>query len=205
LPQAILLARRQARENDERYKERFGWGEVVWTELRSETIGEDYYRVVLQFSRPQRGILEAQTGEEEFLFDLTGILQDRQVLLWPEGLQMGEPERPPQTSGEEHEVAQAVTEKVREFEFLRQWGLEGDGLRIRIAVDEVGNVYVLDFGNCQVQVFDGMGRYLRQWGTEGTGDGQFRDVAGIALDRTGNVYVLDTGNQRVQVFAPFKP
>ena len=116
MPQAILLARRQARENDERYKERFGWGEVVWTELRSETIGEDYYRVVLQFSRPQRGILEAQTGEEEFLFDLTGILQDRQVLLWPEGLQMGEPERPPRTSGEEQEVAQAVSVNVREAE-----------------------------------------------------------------------------------------
>ena len=27
LPQAILLARRQARENDEGYKESFGWGE----------------------------------------------------------------------------------------------------------------------------------------------------------------------------------
>jgi uncharacterized membrane protein YhaH (DUF805 family) len=92
LPTAILRARRLARENDERYKERFGWGEVVWTELRSETIGEDYYRVVLQFSRPQRGILEAQTGEEEFLFDLMGILQDRQVLLWPDGLHAGEGE-----------------------------------------------------------------------------------------------------------------
>ena len=62
IQQAVLRARRQARENDERYKERFGWGEVVWTELRSETIGEDYYRVVLQFSRPQRVILEEQTG-----------------------------------------------------------------------------------------------------------------------------------------------
>jgi len=116
LPQAILLARRLARENDEGYKESFGWGGIVWTELRSETIGEDYYRVVLQFNRPQRGVLEAQTGEEEFLFDFTGILQDRQVLLWPEGLQMGEPERPPRTSGEEQEVAQAVTEKVSEVE-----------------------------------------------------------------------------------------
>ena len=85
MPQAVVRARRLARENDERYKERFGWGEVVWTELRSETIGEDYYRVVLQFSRPQRGILEEQTGEEEFLFDFTGTLLDRQVLLWPEG------------------------------------------------------------------------------------------------------------------------
>ena len=92
LQQAVLLSRRQARESDERYKERLGWEEIVWAELRSETVGEDYYRIVLQFRRPARGILEEQTGEEEFLFDLTGVLQDRQVLLWPEGLSAGEGE-----------------------------------------------------------------------------------------------------------------
>jgi hypothetical protein len=67
LQQAVLLSRRQARESDERYKERLGWEEIVWAELRSETVGEDYYRIVLQFRRPTRGILEEQTGEEEFL------------------------------------------------------------------------------------------------------------------------------------------
>ena len=92
LPQAVLLARRQARESDERYKERLGWEEIVWAELRSEAVGEDYYRIVLQFRRPARGILEEQTGEEEFLFDLTGVLQDRQVLLWPENLSAGQGE-----------------------------------------------------------------------------------------------------------------
>jgi hypothetical protein len=92
LQQAVLLSRRQARESDERYKERLGWEEIVWAELRSETVGEDYYRIVLQFRRPTRGILEEQTGEEEFLFDLTGVLQDRQVLLWPESLSAGQGE-----------------------------------------------------------------------------------------------------------------
>ena len=125
LETAALLARRQARQNDETYKERFSWEEVVWTELRSEAVGEDYYRIVLQFRRPARGILEEQTGEEEFLFDTTGILQDRQVLVWPDGLQMREPDRPPQTSGEEQEDAHAVTEKVGEFEQHFQQ-MEGD-------------------------------------------------------------------------------
>ena len=92
LQQAVLLSRRQARESDERYKERLGWEEIVWAELRSETVGEDYYRIILQFRRPARGILEEQTGEEEFLFDLTGVLQDRQVLLWPESLSAGQGE-----------------------------------------------------------------------------------------------------------------
>ena len=85
LPQAVILSRRLGRENDEHYKERLGWTEVVWTELHSESVGEDYYKVVLQFRRPGRGIPEEQTGEEEFLFDFMGILQDRQVLHWPEG------------------------------------------------------------------------------------------------------------------------
>ena len=103
LPQAVLAARRLARENDEHYKEGLGWTEVVWTELHSETVGEDYYKVVLQFRRPGREILEEQTGEEEFLFDLTGILQDRQILVWPEGLQMPE-------EGQSHRTSDGLLE-----------------------------------------------------------------------------------------------
>ena len=41
--------------------------------------------MVLQFRRPARGLREEQTGEEEFIFDLTGSLIDQQVLVWPEG------------------------------------------------------------------------------------------------------------------------
>ena len=84
-----MVALRRWTEYCQRYKERLGWEEIVWAELRSEAVGEDYYRIVLEFRRPARGILGEQTGEEEFLFDLTGVLQDRQVLLWPEGLNAG--------------------------------------------------------------------------------------------------------------------
>ena len=84
LDQAVLQARHLARQDEARYLERLGWEEVVWTEISSEQ-REDSYRVVLKFRRPARGLQEEQTGEEEFLFDLTGVLQDRQVLLWPEG------------------------------------------------------------------------------------------------------------------------
>ena len=83
LDQAVLTARRLVREDEERYLHRLGWDTIVWTETDSEQ-REDSYRVVLQFRRPERGLREEQTGEEEFIFDLTGGLQDRQVLLWPE-------------------------------------------------------------------------------------------------------------------------
>ena len=78
LDQAILLARQQAREDGERYRQRLGWEEIVWSEISSEQ-REDTYRVVLQFRRPARGLREQQTGEEEFVFDLTGTLEFRQV------------------------------------------------------------------------------------------------------------------------------
>ena len=89
LDQAVLQARRLVRQDEARYLERLNWDEIVWAETSSES-REDSYRVVLQFRRPARGLREEQTGEEEFLNNLTGVLQDRQVLLWPEGLIAGE-------------------------------------------------------------------------------------------------------------------
>ena len=114
LPQAVLAARRLARENDEHYKDRLGWTEVVWTELHSESVSEDYYKVVLQFRRPGREILEEHTGEEEFLFDLTGILQDRQILVWPEGPQMPEEGQSHRTSDGQPGLAEAKVEEAQE-------------------------------------------------------------------------------------------
>ncbi|MCH7606266.1 MAG: zinc ribbon domain-containing protein [Chloroflexi bacterium] len=80
---ALMQARILARQDEARYLQRLGWDEIVWTEVSSEQ-REDSYRIVLQFRRPARGFREEQTGEEEFLFDLLGVLQDRQILVWPE-------------------------------------------------------------------------------------------------------------------------
>ena len=88
LDQALLEARRLARLNDERYIHQLGWEQIVWAESSSER-REDSYRVVLLFRRPARGISAEQTGEDEFIFDLTGQLQDRQVLVWPEAAASG--------------------------------------------------------------------------------------------------------------------
>ena len=86
LDQALLEARRLVRQDEERYRQRLGWEEIVWMEASSDP-REDSYRIVVQFRRPARGLREEQTGEEEFIFGLTGELRDRQVLLWPEGVE----------------------------------------------------------------------------------------------------------------------
>ena len=82
LDQAILQARRLARQDENRYQNRLGWDEIAWVESSAEQ-REDSYRVVLQFKRPSPGPQEGKMGEEEFIFGLTGVLEERQVLLWP--------------------------------------------------------------------------------------------------------------------------
>jgi DNA-binding beta-propeller fold protein YncE len=42
--------------------------------------------------------------------------------------------------------------------------------------------------------------YLSQWGSLGSGDGQFREPAGVATDAAGDVYVADGANARIQKF-----
>ena len=157
LDQAVLTARRLVREDEERYHHRLGWDTIVWTETDSEQ-REDSYRVVLQFRRPERGLREEQTGEEEFIFDLTGGLQDRQVLLWPEPtekvrLLTPPPETPPPQPNPP--VAQPATsgkalfsEIVRKFLFLKfsflrvlpmglEWLLTGRARRRQMWLDRI--------------------------------------------------------------------
>ena len=68
------------------------------------------------------------------------------------------------------------------------------------AVDGQGRVYVADYANHRIQVFDASGSLLLGWGREGSGPGEFRLTGGIAVDRRGQVYVSDIGNRRIQVF-----
>lgn len=71
-----------------------------------------------------------------------------------------------------------------------------------VAVDAADNVYVADWRNDRLQVFDAEGRYLATIGSSGTGDGQFRRPAGISIDRAGDIIVADWGNERVQILRP---
>jgi len=65
-----------------------------------------------------------------------------------------------------------------------------------VALDQEGDIYIVDRGNSSVMKFDSTGKYLMQWGSRGSGDGQF-DMIGngagfVAVDSQGNVYVTDT-------------
>ena len=71
---------------------------------------------------------------------------------------------------------------------------------MRITIDSVGRVFLVEMWACRVEVFDASGAFLGRWGSCGFGDGQFDGAGGIAVDAAGRVYVADYSNNRVQVF-----
>jgi len=93
--------------------------------------------------------------------------------------------------------------QVTEEEEVAQQSAEGRLVQPRgVAVDQGGLIYVADFGNDRIQVFDGSLAFVRAWGTHGALPGQFKQDSSVAVAPNGDVYVADTWNQRVQVFSP---
>ena len=45
-----------------------------------------------------------------------------------------------------------------------------------MAVDNSGDVYVVEYGNDRIQKFSGNGQFLTKWGRHGGGDGNAIDV-----------------------------
>jgi DNA-binding beta-propeller fold protein YncE len=61
-------------------------------------------------------------------------------------------------------------------------------------------VYVVDFGEFNVKVFDLNGKFLNTIGSYGQNRGQFVRPKGVAVDSSDNVYVLDAAFENVQIF-----
>ena len=63
-------------------------------------------------------------------------------------------------------------------------------------------VYVCDFHNNRIQLFDLELLFITSIGTKGSGQGQFDRPNDLAFDSWGNIYVSEYGNSRVQVLDP---
>ncbi|WP_456387085.1 NHL repeat-containing protein [Desulfolithobacter sp.] len=70
-----------------------------------------------------------------------------------------------------------------------------------VAVNDQGDIYVVDGVNHCVKVFGADGRFLFKFGTRGEGHGEFSYPLGIDIDGLGRVYIADSGNRRIQVFS----
>jgi DNA-binding beta-propeller fold protein YncE len=92
--------------------------------------------------------------------------------------------------------------------FITQWGGTGTGdgqLMLgnqsdpfnqspcgQMAVDTIGNVYVVDNHNSRIQKFTSSGTFLMKWGGKGSEGGQFMYPFGIVIDnKNGFIYVSD--------------
>jgi sugar lactone lactonase YvrE len=71
-----------------------------------------------------------------------------------------------------------------------------------VALDQDGNIYILDSGNHRIQKFSPDGRYLATLGRKGQGPGEFVYPESIDIDESGNILVSDPNNQRIQVLTP---
>ncbi len=70
-----------------------------------------------------------------------------------------------------------------------------------IAVDSVGDIYIVDTKLYRIQKFNADGTKETEWGSYGSGNGQFNSAVEIAVDSSDNVYVTDGLNNRVQKFS----
>ncbi len=93
--------------------------------------------------------------------------------------------------------AYAVMEEIPKGKTLDQMELNQPR---DIDCGEDGKLYVSDFRNNMVYIFDSENRLLNAWGGKGDMPGKFNDPCGICVDSKGNIYVADTWNYRVQKF-----
>lgn len=73
-----------------------------------------------------------------------------------------------------------------------------------IATDAVGGLYVADFQNHRIQVFDRNRNLVTLFGQQGRAPGAFEHPTDLNIGPDGRLYVVDFGNDRLQVFAPIE-
>ncbi|MFC1733182.1 NHL repeat-containing protein [candidate division KSB1 bacterium] len=68
--------------------------------------------------------------------------------------------------------------------------------------DSSGNIYVVDTGNCRIQVFNENGVYLKTIGRKGQGPGEFELPRNLFFHSDGNLYVGEPNYSRIIVLSP---
>lgn len=93
----------------------------------------------------------------------------------------------------------AVKSSVKKFgrPILTIAGVDGP---LGVAINQMGEVVVVEQkGHC-ISVFSPRGEKLRSFGTHGSSLGQFISPCFVAVDRGGNILVTDKNNHRIQKF-----
>ena len=90
------------------------------------------------------------------------------------------------------------------FVYYTNWGSAGEEDGQFSGQNDVdyfnGKVYVPDYENHRIQIFDPEGNFIAKFGEGGEGDGQFHKASALSMDSEGNIYVADQFNYRIQKF-----
>jgi sugar lactone lactonase YvrE len=69
-----------------------------------------------------------------------------------------------------------------------------------VAINDYGELFVVDFDGNKIFKFDYMGNFIKVFGKKGSGKGELNNPTGITISQDGYVYVVDKKNDRVVVF-----
>ncbi len=86
--------------------------------------------------------------------------------------------------------------------YIKRWGgwaTYNWGGAEDIAIDKNDNVYVINYYNSRIEVYDKNGNYLKSIGSGGNLENQFSGIKGINIDSS-FMYITDTGNSAIKIF-----
>lgn len=90
------------------------------------------------------------------------------------------------------------------YPYVTKWGSFGEGDGQFDGQNDVdfydGKVFVADYANHRVQIFDPHGKFIAKFGEGGESDGQFHKASALSMDSEGNLYIADQFNFRIQKF-----
>ena len=70
---------------------------------------------------------------------------------------------------------------------------------------QVQEIFVADYNNHRVQVFDTNGSFLRSFGGQGSQDHQFYHTSGVALSNNNQLFVSSRNHNKIKVLKPTVP
>jgi len=171
--------------------------------LRQYHVGYVYVGRMERKTYPAAGLKKFETGKE--LFELAYenrdvriyrvIGGDTQDVLLPARETLPAPAAAAATGDEPEELPSFLDSAAGDavpFGGMRE-PRDGD-------VDQKGRLWIADFANNRIRLFDGNGGHLGGWGGRGNGTYGLREPCAVTI-RGDDVYIADTWNGRIQGFA----
>ena len=93
-------------------------------------------------------------------------------------------------------------------QFISQFGRKGTGkghfnCPCGLLFTQSNQLFVCDYRNHRVQVFEKDGKFLHAFGRHGTKPGEFKEPHSIVSNNSGNkIFITDHSNSRIQIFNP---